>query len=183
MLRTIGFSYLPTILALGLIFLLMFRREVHSTLFPFRAYLNQCLSIRGLENEPHLQAQFRRELGKALLGLFPERSPTACCCLLSTDTGYDGVLTVHSSAGQFQVRVNAGSPIAVTTALLEKLSELNGPPIFELNCKGLLPRCKDCSLRKAHRLVNRSYSSLIPRSRGLLTVRYLRWLRGLTSRH
>ncbi len=142
--------------------LILIRREILESLFPLRAYRKNCLSVRGLESDPRFEEQFRNELAAAICQAFPDHKPTACCCVGGGKEICEVTLVLHSPDGHLQIRVSADSISGATSGLLGRVQNYNGEPPFKMPSDDLLPRCRGCITRKAHRLMNRNYPQLNP---------------------
>lgn len=158
----VGFTVVQALLFSLAGLLLAVRHKIIEVLFPVSAYRKRCLSIRGLETRPELEKAFRKDLARVLCRLFPTARPTGCCCIVGIDEQYTAVLVLHRDDGHLQLKVGADSLAEVTTALLDKLGTPGGLPSFQMPASALSLRCRGCSVRKAHSLVNRDYSFLNP---------------------
>lgn len=161
-------------------FLILIRREILESLFPLRAYRKNCLSVRGLERDPKFEEQFRNELAAAICQAFPDRKPTACGCIGGGKEICEATLVLHSPEGHLQIRVSADSISGATSQLLGRVQHYNGEPPFKIPSNDLLPRCRGCITRKAHRLINRNYPHLNPLGQPSRWDYFLARLRTLT---
>lgn len=160
--------------------LILIRREILESLFPLRAYRKNCLSLRGLESDPKFEEQFRSELASAICGAFPDHKPTACCCIAGGKDSCEATLVLHSPKGHLQIRVAADSAAGAARLLLGRVLNYSGEPPFKMPSEDLLPRCRGCITRKAHRLINRNYPYLNPLGQRSKWGYFLARLRTLT---
>ncbi len=161
----LGLNVSVSIIACLVAFGIMIRREIFDSLFPLQAYRKNSLSVRGLEHNPEFEEQFRRDLASSICGAFPGSKPTACCCISKSEEICVATLILHSSQGHLQIQVRGDSFFTATKELLEKVLEYKGNPGSRLSTENLLPRCRGCATRKAHRLINRNYPDLNPLSK------------------
>jgi len=159
---------------------ILIRREILESLFPLRAYRKNCLSVRGLEGDPKSEEQFRNELASAICEAFPDQTPTACCCIGGAKERSEATLLLHSPAGHHQILVSADSISDATSRRLGRVQHFSGEPSFKMSSDDLLPRCRGCITRKAHRLINRNYPHLNPLSHPSKWHHFLTRLRSLT---
>lgn len=153
--------FLSFFIALGGLVTLM-RKELLETIFPLRTFRKRCLSIQGLETDPSLGEEFRRELSLAICKSFPKHRPTACCCFDGENGVCKATLILHSKRGHVPIRTIAGSQTQAAAQLISSVKAYRGSPPFRRSRHCLYTRCVNCSTRKAHRLTNRNLPQINP---------------------
>lgn len=131
-------------------------------IFPHYYFRKKCISLSGFGPRRKEEKDFNKKLAATLKKSFPLHTPTACCCIFEKQNGYEGVLTLHKHEGQSQIRVEANSFESATDGVLKAVSSPHEIPPFRMTSAHLCSSCKDCSIRKAHRVINKDFDKYNP---------------------